>query len=261
MPKKLIKKILLPILHAIRETLTFLRSLYRFTRENITPKKILSPPKVFSKTCYNMFYEDEMKNCYNTFKKHFYTSVFLDKDHMKEYAIQKAVENDKNSDMFYLEFGVGRGTTTNFFSKFLKGNKLYGFDSFVGLKEDWLGHVNYPAGSLSQKGIIPKLNKNIVPIKGWIQDTLPNFIKEKKPKVNFMHIDCDTYETTKFILESTKPYINKGCIILFDELYNFPGWSVGEYKALVEIFKEDEDEYEYLGFSYNKGNVTIRITK
>jgi len=259
MIKKLIKKILLPILHILREAITLLRSLYHFTKTNIKPAKIISPPNAFSKSCYDMFHDDEMKNCYNTFKKYFYTSVFLDKDHMKAFAIQQAVENDKNSNMFYLEFGVGRGTSTNLFSKFLKENKLYGFDSFVGLKENWVGHVHYPAGSLSQKGIIPKLKKNIVPIEGWIQNTLPNFLKEKKPKVNFIHIDCDTYETTKFILENIKPYINTGCIILFDEFFNFPGWSVGEYKALIETFKEDE--YEYLAFSYNKGNVTIKITK
>ena len=29
----------------------------------------------------------------------------------------------------------------------------------------------------------------------------------------------------------------KDSIIIFDELYNYPGWDVGEYKALKEVFR------------------------
>ena len=48
-------------------------------------------------------------------------------------------------------------------------------------------------------------------------------------------MDVDTYETTKFILETIKPNLINGAIILFDELYNFEGWDVGEYKALLKF--------------------------
>ena len=41
----------------------------------------------------------------------------------------------------------------------------------------------------------------------------------------------------------SKPYLIKGCVILFDELYNFPGWRAGEYKALIEVFNENEYKY------------------
>ena len=51
-------------------------------------------------------------------------------------------------------------------------------------------------------------------------------------------MDVDTYETTKFVLETIKPNLINGAIILFDELYNFEGWDVGEYKALTEVFDE-----------------------
>ena len=49
-----------------------------------------------------------------------------------------AKENDNNSDNLYIEFGVFSGTSINYFSKNLK-KKIYGFDSFEGLKEDWVG--------------------------------------------------------------------------------------------------------------------------
>ena len=55
-----------------------------------------------------------------------------------------------------------------------------------------------------------------------------------------------------------KVIAKKGTIILFDEFYNFSGWSVGEYKALIETF--EEKEYKYLAFSHNKGNVAIELT-
>ena len=85
-----------------------------------------------------------------------------------------------------------------------------------------------------------------------------NFL-ENVEKINFIHIDVDTYETTKFILNQTKNHMVDNSIILFDDLYNFSGWSVGEYKALQEVYKEDE--YKFIAFSINKGNAAIKITK
>ena len=107
------------------------------------------------------------------------------------------------------------------------------------------------------EGKIPRLNKNVIPIKGWVQDTLPEFIKNNEKKINFIHMDMDTYKTSKFILEQTKPYLTKGCIILFDQLFNFHGWDIGEYKALTETF--DENEYSFLSFSINGQQAVIQI--
>ena len=68
------------------------------------------------------------------------------------------------------------------------------------------------------------MNSNVKIIKEWIQETLTNFLKEKNQKIAFAHIDVDTYETTKFILKNLKPYLKSGSIIIFDEMYNYPGW-------------------------------------
>ena len=88
-------------------------------------------------------------------------------------------------------------------------------------------------------------------------DTLENFLKEHNPKVNFVHLDMDTYSPTKFTLEKLKPYLIKDAIIVFDELYNYIGWQNGEYKALVEVFQEHE--FEYKAFNIDARQCVIQI--
>ena len=83
------------------------------------------------------------------------------------------------------------------------------------------------------------------------------FLEEKKPLINFVHMDMDTYETTKFILQNIKKYLDKNSIILFDELYNFTGWEVGEYKALLETF--NNNEYRYVCFRLDGSQAAIQI--
>ena len=70
-----------------------------------------------------------------------------------------------------------------------------------------------------------------------------DFLKKHNPKINFAHLDMDTYSPTKHILEKIKPYLVKDAIILFDELFYYIGWEHGEYKALKEVFKENEFIY------------------
>ena len=70
-------------------------------------------------------------------------------------------------------------------------------------------------------------------------------------------MDMDTYNPTKFTLEKLKPYLVKNSIILFDELYNCHGWKNGEFKALKEVFKEDE--YIFKGFNLYGTQCYIQI--
>lgn len=261
----MVKHTIIIILNLIQKVFIKINNYYKFIKFHILPPKTTIVNAFSSKTinlpsCYEMFKEEEMKKCYNHFKKHFFNSVFLDNIELQKYSIKEALINDNGSkQLYYLEFGVGRGTSINRFSDILQKNRkfIYGFDSFVGLREDWKGHVLYPKGSLSQNNKQPKVKKNVNLISGWIQDTLPIFLKEKNPKINFIHIDVDTYESTKFIFNNVKKYLANNCIILLDEMYNFPGWSVGEYKALAEEFAEDE--YEFIAFSLNKGNAALKF--
>ena len=239
-PTKFMKKILIKILHFIRLVLTALKN-------NCLP--ITPPPST-----YEMYVTEEIIKCYETFKPHFKKSIFLDNKNYHKFIIERSKNNDEFNKKFYLEFGVWTGTTINFFSKYV--NTIYGFDSFEGLREDWVGMDNHPKGYFNLNKKLPKLNKNVIPVVGWVQDTLVPFLEKNKPEINFVHMDMDTYETTKFILTKIKPYIVKNCIIAFDDHYNFSGWEVGEYKALKETF--NDNEYRYICFSKIR-QATIQI--
>lgn len=91
------------------------------------------------------------------------------------------------------------------------------------------------------------MKKNVTIHKGLVQETLNDFLKKENPKICFVHMDLDTYESSKFVLENIKPYMLNNSVILFDELYNYSGWKNGEHMALTETF--EEDSYEYIAFS------------
>tara|TARA_B100000780_G_scaffold214206_1_gene153741 strand:+ start:66 stop:788 length:723 start_codon:yes stop_codon:yes gene_type:complete len=190
--------------------------------------------------------ENKLKNnmieeTFLNFKEDFKKSVlFSDLWKIRDHAIKTSLLNDKDKNYYYCEFGVFKGESANFFSKYV--NKLYAFDSFKGLSEDWAGTAG-AKGAFNLNEAIPKLNPNVEPIAGWIEDTLDDFLKKHNPKINFVHLDMDTYSPTKHILKKIKPYLVKDAIILFDELFYYIGWEHGEYKALKEVFNENEFIY------------------
>ena len=212
------------------------------------------------KKAFDYYREDEIKSSYNYFKKYFNGSIFLKKDQIRHFAIKKALENHNKNSM-YLEFGVFKGKSLNLFSKYLKikNSKIYGFDSFEGLNEDWVG-TRMTKNFFSNNGKVPKVNKNCLIIKGRVQDTLDSFINNKKNlRINFLHMDLDTYPSTKFVLKKLKKFLINDSIILFDELYNMEGWKVGEFKALSEVFSKNE--FQYLAFSEDREQVVIQYKK
>tara|TARA_B100001175_G_scaffold309845_1_gene312086 strand:- start:607 stop:1332 length:726 start_codon:yes stop_codon:yes gene_type:complete len=180
--------------------------------------------------------------------------IFNITNDLRKYSIQKALENDKNKEYFYLELGVHKGESANFFSKFVK--KLYAFDSFEGLIED-MGGSDAHKGYFNLNKKVPRLNSNVEIISGWVEDTLDDFLKKHNPKINFVHMDIDTYTSTKYALEKLKPHLVKSAIIVFDELYNNVGWRHREYKALREVFTDDE--YEYRAFSLQDTQAVIQL--
>jgi hypothetical protein len=149
-------------------------------------------------------------------------------------------------DTLWLEFGVASGTTINFISKFTK-DQVYGFDSFEGLPEKW--RDGFEKGVFNRNGNFPEVNDNVVLINGWFNETLPPFIKSQNKKVSFIHMDADLYSSTKCIFDNVKDYIDTDCVIVFDELVNYPGFDgeKGELKAFYEFITENKVDYEWIG--------------
>jgi hypothetical protein len=127
----------------------------------------------------------------------------------------------------WAEFGVEVGCSAQFFLRNLPNNgRFYLFDSFEGLPEDWKGDT--PKGHFDCGGRVPNFDDlRVVIKKGWFEDTLP--IDET---LDFVHIDCDLYSSTKTVLENIN--VKKGTIILFDEFWGYDEYADHEYKALME---------------------------
>ena len=176
--------------------------------------------------------------------------LFPEKRAIRRHAIETAMKRDLK-DGLYVEFGVAAGHGCRLFGRRLKkvDRTLYGFDSFEGLEEDWTGmHTGRAAGAFDQAGKLPEVPPNVTLIEGWVQDTLPPFLKETgKAPFSFIHMDMDTYTPTLFALNAVKKRLRKGTVILFDELYGYPGWKHHEYKALQEVL--DPKSYRFLSFS------------
>lgn len=231
----------------IKKILNLIQIFYSFINTDKTVK-------IKEKRIFDLYCEEEKIKCFNHFKGYFKTSLFLESIGTRQYAIKNALKNDPDNKFTYIEFGVYKGASVNDLSKYV--NKIYAFDSFEGLREDMLGNTE-AVGTFNLNKQIPNLNKNVVPVVGWIQDTLDNFLEKENPKINFVHIDVDTYETTKFILKKIKKYLIPNATILFDELYNFPGWDVGEYKALREEFEETEYDFRVFSIEDQKTVITV----
>ena len=158
----------------------------------------------------------------------------------------------------WLEFGVASGNTINYISKNTT-NIVYGFDSFEGLPEKW--RDGFDKGVFSRGGNLPKVNKNVVLIKGWFDKTLPEFMnKHKKKKITFIHIDCDLYSSTKTIFNLVKNNLDKNCIIVFDELINYPGYTgdKGELKAWYEFITKNKIKYKFIGYHGEKVGLQLK---
>ena len=205
------------------------------------------------------FYLEEIsKECYEFFKEDFKNSrIFSNDNSIRKYSINRAINNFKNDGLF-LEFGVYKGDSINLFASILKNvnASIHGFDSFKGLKDEWLTDEYHPTGTFDVKGKKPKVLKNVNLIEGWVEDTLDNFLNSiNSDKVSFIHLDMDTYKSTAFVLKKLENYFKKGTIVLFDEYYGFPNWEKYEYKALQEILKKEN--YKYIAFGTRQACIEI----
>lgn len=158
--------------------------------------------------------------------------------------------------------GVFRGNTINFIAKNSPEKIIYGFDSFEWLPEHWQRDDtnSFVKGYFAINGL-PAVEINVQLIKGWFNNTLPLFkenILHKLP-IAFLHIDCDLYSSTKTVFDVLGDNIVPGTIIVFDELYNYPGFDKHEIKALYEFLETKNFSIEYLAYNVNHEQVAVKI--
>ncbi len=175
---------------------------------------------------------------------------FEDKFKLLSYALSKV-----SVDGLYMEFGVFSGETVNHIASQTK-NIVYGFDSFEGLPEDW--RSGFVQGCFKKENL-PEVKSNVCLVKGWFDESLPDFIKDKNDNCAFIHIDCDLYSSTKTVFDILGDKIVAGTIIVFDEYFNYPGWKEHEFKAFQEFVKDKNLKYEYIGYVYTNEQVAVKI--
>ena len=160
-----------------------------------------------------------------------------------------------------VEFGVRWGQTLSImsalrgiFEPFIRHRKIVGFDTFEGFKgisekdgelskckdgsfsvtPDYENYLEKILFLQEQLNPIPHLKKFEL-VKGNAVETVPEYLKRHPETIISLAIlDLDLYTPTKAVLEAIKPHLNKGSILVFDELCDdiFPGETV----ALNETF-------------------------
>ena len=182
------------------------------------------------------------------------------------YCLQNNMIQDSG---LWAEFGVWKGQTLDLISQYTQ-NDIYGFDTFSGVEVEWGGNIvvndmkHFDIGGTPPVSVVPvdpllrngknigkekMFNSNVNFVCGLFEDTLPIFIKKHRENISFMHIDCDVYESTKTIFDNCKDFISSGCVIVFDEFVNYPGYEMHEIKAFSEFICENKINFEWIGMN------------
>jgi predicted O-methyltransferase YrrM len=154
-----------------------------------------------------------------------------------------------------LEFGVASGRTIRHLAG-LTGRAIDGFDSFEGLPESW--RTGFAQGAFRQA--VPEVPDHVSLHKGWFSDTLPPFLAGTQDPVALLHIDCDLYSSTAFVLEALADRIRTGTVIVFDEYFNYPGWKQHEHKAFQEFAAANGRTFRFDSFVPGHQQVCAVIT-
>ena len=149
----------------------------------------------------------------------------------------------------WLEFGVYKGTTIRRIAKYRSDpGAIYGFDSFEGLPEDWdREHRGWwsDKGAFSLDGQLPSVPEHVTLVPGWFDESLPKFLAEVPGEVTLLHVDCDLYSSTAVVLTALKDRLADRCVVVFDEMFNYPGWERNEAKAFLEFLDASPDEWDF----------------
>ncbi len=160
----------------------------------------------------------------------------------------------------WMEFGVMSGRSINATAQWRSINCgvhagfVYGFDTFTGLPEYW--RPGYGEGSLSVGGNLPIVRSNVKLVQGLFSETLPPWLSQqdfehggRMPDITYIHIDCDLYTGSRDALEAISSRISSGCVLIFDELLNYPQFRDHEVKSLWEFLQRTRRKVSVIGMA------------
>jgi hypothetical protein len=163
-------------------------------------------------------------------------------------SLEYAMKVLNNEYKHVLEFGVYKGHTITKIKDTLSHEyKIFGFDSFEGLPEDWTGTV-CNKGFFTTNGNIPDIN-GVTFYKGWFEDTIKEYLKVAD-NISLLHVDCDLYSSTKTIFDNLHPFIKQKTLIVFDEwIYNGnSNCNDHEQKAFYEYVEKNKINFRFIDF-------------
>lgn len=156
----------------------------------------------------------------------------------------------------YFEFGVFEGNSIKWWieNRSHPGDRFYGFDTFTGLPEDF-GSIK--KGGYSANNHLPDIkDERCMFVKGLFQDTLFKFLGTySSTNKKVIHIDCDLYSSTLFVLTTLAPYLNKGDILIFDEFIT----PTQEFKAFDDLCSSYYLEFELIGGQNNFHQTAVML--
>ncbi len=135
--------------------------------------------------------------------------------------------------VLFLEFGVWKGTSIRRWAglEVHPGSRFVGFDSFVGLPEDWRQRS---AGHFSTGGVLPVLDDARVSfVPGWFHETLHGWLAGRSwthEQQVLVHIDSDLHSSALYVLTRLHDVFPR-YFVLFDD------YGAGEARAVRDYVR------------------------
>ena len=159
----------------------------------------------------------------------------------------------------YLEFGVFQGESILKWAADFNSHadsRFTGFDTFTGLHEEWTKQE--PKGTFDVAGVHPQTDDPRVSfVTGLFQATLEDFISTRfeRKAATVVHVDCDLYSSTLYVLASLSRLLVPGDMLIFDDFYSMNH----EFRAFLDYFRAFDRKWSPVASTPSCNVVAIRL--